>query len=79
LDFNLHHHDHLYLRPPWSITSECQPGWRLLLILAGSIHAGKELGGVIAKKLATYVVEKGKPLLTLVKCDGPCQPRLKPR
>jgi hypothetical protein len=36
-------------------------------IPAGTIHAAKNVGSDIAKELATYVVKKGKPLLTLVK------------
>ena len=39
----------------------------VLLIPAGTIHAAKNVGSGTAKELATYVVEKGKPLLTLVK------------
>jgi quercetin dioxygenase-like cupin family protein len=39
----------------------------VLFIPAGTIHAAKNVGSDIAKELATYVVEKGKPLLTLVK------------
>jgi quercetin dioxygenase-like cupin family protein len=32
-----------------------------------TIHAAKNVGGAPAKVLATYVVEKGKPLATMVK------------
>jgi hypothetical protein len=39
----------------------------VLFIPAGTIHAAKNVGSVTASELATYVVEKGKPLLTLVK------------
>jgi quercetin dioxygenase-like cupin family protein len=39
----------------------------VLFIPAGTIHAAKNVGSDIASELATYVVEKGKPLLTLVK------------
>jgi quercetin dioxygenase-like cupin family protein len=39
----------------------------VLFIPAGTIHAAKNTGNVTASELATYVVEKGKPLLTLVK------------
>jgi quercetin dioxygenase-like cupin family protein len=39
----------------------------VLFIPAGTIHAAKNVGSVNAAELATYVVEKGKPLLTLVK------------
>jgi quercetin dioxygenase-like cupin family protein len=39
----------------------------VLFIPAGTIHAAKNVGSDTASELATYVVEKGKPLLTLVK------------
>jgi quercetin dioxygenase-like cupin family protein len=39
----------------------------VLFIPAGTIHAAKNVGSGNAAELATYVVEKGKPLLTLVK------------
>jgi quercetin dioxygenase-like cupin family protein len=39
----------------------------VLFIPAGTIHAAKNVGSNTASELATYVVEKGKPLLTLVK------------
>ena len=39
----------------------------VLLIPAGTIHAAKNLGSGTAKELATYVVEKGKPLVVMVK------------
>jgi quercetin dioxygenase-like cupin family protein len=39
----------------------------VLFIPAGTIHAAKNAGSGTASELATYVVEKGKPLLTLVK------------
>src|SRR5882672_11173205 len=39
----------------------------VLFIPAGTIHAAKNAGSISASELATYVVEKGKPLLTLVK------------
>ena len=38
-----------------------------LFIPAGTIHSAKNVGSGSAKELATYVVEKGKPLVTLVK------------
>ena len=34
---------------------------------AGAIHDGKNVGAVVGKVLATYVVEKGKPVATPVK------------
>jgi quercetin dioxygenase-like cupin family protein len=37
----------------------------VLFIPAGTVHAAKNVGNDTASELATYVVEKGKPLLTL--------------
>ena len=39
----------------------------VLFIPAGTVHAAKNVGSGNGAELATYVVEKGKPLLTLVK------------
>ena len=39
----------------------------VLFIPAGTIHSAKNVGGGNGAELATYVVEKGKPLLTLAK------------
>ncbi|MDA9501385.1 cupin [Bradyrhizobium sp. CCBAU 11357] len=39
----------------------------VLFIPAGTVHAAKNLGGETASELATYIVAKDKPLLTLVK------------
>jgi quercetin dioxygenase-like cupin family protein len=39
----------------------------VLFIPAGAIHTAKNVGSGKGAELATYVVEKGKPLLTLVK------------
>ena len=39
----------------------------VLFIAAGAIHAAKNVGSRNGAELATYIVEKGKPLLTLVK------------
>jgi quercetin dioxygenase-like cupin family protein len=39
----------------------------VLFIPAGTVHAAKNGGSTIARELATYVVDKGKPLLTLIK------------
>jgi quercetin dioxygenase-like cupin family protein len=39
----------------------------VLFIPAGTIHAAKNVGSGNGAELATYVVEKGKPLVTLVK------------
>ena len=38
----------------------------VLFIPAGTIHAAKSVGSGKGVELATYIVEKGKPLLTLV-------------
>ena len=39
----------------------------VLFVPAGTIHSAKNVGTGNAAELATYVVEKGQPLLTLVK------------
>jgi quercetin dioxygenase-like cupin family protein len=39
----------------------------VLFVPAGTIHTAKNIGSGNAAELATYVVEKGKPLFTLVK------------
>ncbi len=39
----------------------------VLFIPAGTIHAAKNIGPGIASELATYIVEKGKPLLELIR------------
>ncbi|GKQ49373.1 cupin [Bradyrhizobium sp. Ce-3] len=49
-------------RPPATLK-----GGDVLFIPAGTIHAAKNVGNVTASELATYIVEKDKPLLTLVK------------
>jgi quercetin dioxygenase-like cupin family protein len=38
----------------------------VLFVPAGTIHSAKNAGAGNAAELATYIVEKGKPLLTLV-------------
>jgi quercetin dioxygenase-like cupin family protein len=38
-----------------------------LFIPAGTIHSAKNVGSTNASELATYVVEKGKPLVVLAK------------
>ena len=47
-------------------TVTLKPG-DVLFIPAGTIHAAKAVGSSKGVELATYIVEKGKPLLTLVK------------
>ena len=49
-------------RPPVTL----KPG-EVLFIPAGTIHSAKNVGSVNAAELATYIVEKGKPLVTLAK------------
>jgi quercetin dioxygenase-like cupin family protein len=39
----------------------------VLFVPAGTIHSAKNAGSGIAAELATYIVEKGRPLLTVVK------------
>jgi quercetin dioxygenase-like cupin family protein len=39
----------------------------VLFIPAGTVHAAKNVGTSNAAELATYIVEKGKPLVELVK------------
>ncbi len=39
----------------------------VLFIPAGTVHAARNVGNVTGSELATYIVEKGKPLLTLMK------------
>ena len=60
------------LEGTWEYTVEGKPPVTLkpgdvLFIPAGTIHSAKNVGSGNAAELATYVVEKGKPLLTLVK------------
>lgn len=39
----------------------------VLFIPAGTIHSAKNVGKTKASELATYIVEKGKPLVQLIK------------
>lgn len=39
----------------------------VLFIPAGAVHSARNVGNVNGSELATYIVEKGKPLLTLEK------------
>ena len=39
----------------------------VLFVPAGTVHSAKNVGSRNGAELATYVVEKGKPLITLVK------------
>ena len=49
-------------RPPITLRAG-----EVLFIPAGTIHAARNVGSSNGAELATYVVEKGKPLLTMVK------------
>ena len=60
------------LEGTWEYTVEGKPpvtlkAGEVLFIPAGTIHSAKNVGSDNGAELATYVVEKGKPLLTLVK------------
>jgi quercetin dioxygenase-like cupin family protein len=39
----------------------------VLFVPAGAVHSAKNIGSGNGAELATYVVEKGKPLLVLAK------------
>ena len=45
--------------------SRTKPG-DTLFVPSGTIHSTKNIGNGTAAELATYIVEKGRPLLTLV-------------
>ncbi len=47
-------------------TRTVKPG-DVLFVPAGAIHSVRNIGTGNGAELATYVVEKGKPLITLVK------------
>ncbi len=47
-------------------TASAKPG-DVLFVPAGKIHSAKNVGSGNGAELATYIVEKGKPLITLVK------------
>ena len=53
-------------KPPVTL----KPG-DVLFIPAGTIHAAKNVGSRKGAELATYIVEKGKPLLTVVSDSSP--------
>jgi quercetin dioxygenase-like cupin family protein len=46
--------------------AKVKPG-DVLFVPAGTIHSAKNIGSGNGAELATYVVEKGKPLITLLK------------
>ena len=47
-------------------TATYKPG-EVLMVPSGTVHWVKNIGNGNGAELATYIVEKGKPLLTLVK------------
>ena len=47
-------------------TATVKPG-DVLFVPAGTIHSAKNVGKDYGAELATYIVEKGKPLITVVK------------
>ena len=53
-------------KPPVTL----KPG-DVLFIPAGTIHAARNVGSRKGAELATYIVEKGKPLLTVVSDRSP--------
>ncbi len=60
------------LEGTWEYTVEGKPpvtlkAGEVLFIPAGTIHSAKNVGSGRAAELATYIVEKGKPLVTVVK------------
>jgi quercetin dioxygenase-like cupin family protein len=60
------------LEGTWEYTVEGKPPVTLkagdvLFIPAGTIHAAKNVGRVNGAELATYIVEKGKPLVVVAK------------
>jgi quercetin dioxygenase-like cupin family protein len=59
------------LEGTWEYTVEGKPpvtlkAGEVLFIPAGTIHSAKNVGTGRGAELATYIVEKGKPLLTVV-------------
>ena len=59
------------LEGTWEYTVEGKPPVTLkagdvLFIPAGTIHSARNVGAGRATELATYIVEKGKPLITVV-------------
>ena len=64
--------DHLCPRRHVGIQVEGKPpvtlkAGEVLFIPAGTIHSARNIGTGRAAELATYIVEKGKPLVTVVK------------
>lgn len=60
------------LEGTWEYTLQGNPPMTLkagdvLFIPAGTVHSARNVGTGVGRELATYVVERGKPLLTLAK------------
>jgi len=57
----------LHRRPDWRAVSVRRDGFgdAWLTVPAGVVHSVRNVGRNVAAELATYVVEKGKPLLTV--------------
>jgi quercetin dioxygenase-like cupin family protein len=60
------------LEGAWEYTVEGKPPVTLkagdvLFIPAGAVHSARNVGTTKGTELATYIVEKGKPLVTVVK------------
>ncbi len=60
------------LEGTWEYTLEGKPpvivkAGEVLFIPAGTIHSARNVGTGRGRELATYIVEKGKPLLVLAK------------
>ena len=60
------------LEGTWEYTLEGQPPVTLkagdvLFIPAGTVHSARNVGTDRGAELATYIVEKGKPLITVIK------------
>lgn len=60
----------------WEYTLEGKPpvvlkAGEVLFIPAGVIHSARNIGAGRGKELATYIVEKGKPLLVLASGNTP--------
>jgi quercetin dioxygenase-like cupin family protein len=56
----------------WEYTLEGKPpvivnAGEVLFIPAGAVHSARNVGAGRGRELATYIVEKGKPLLALAK------------
>jgi len=60
------------LEGTWEYTLDGQPpvvlkAGEVLYIPAGTVHSARNVGAGRGRELATYIVEKGKPLLSLAK------------